>query len=113
MKSKNYNRNVETIKALKRVGSDFTIEHLIEHHLYCYSLEDYERLIALGEGAGYKVMYEGLVEDDDGDYWQLDLVKKVTPTLENIERQSVEIESFEAESNADYDGWGTEVETKL
>ncbi len=110
MKSINYDRNVKTLKALRESGSDPSKKHAIEHHLYCYSESDNEKLRELGKLSGYEIMYEGVVDDKDGQYWQLDLVKSVNPNIETIEIQSKEIERYAEQTNADYDGWGTEVE---
>jgi regulator of RNase E activity RraB len=110
MKSQRFEENKNTMEALINAGSDVNKAHLIEHHLYSYSKEEYEKLIQLGVAGGYELKYEGVVEDKDGDYWQLDLVKSAKPSLDSIELQALEIESYAKQANADYDGWGTEVE---
>ncbi|MGH8707814.1 MAG: ribonuclease E inhibitor RraB [Burkholderiales bacterium] len=38
------------------------------------------------------------------------MVKKSTPDIASIEKQALEIEQMAEKANADYDGWGTEVE---
>ncbi len=110
-KSKNYERNLKVLEALRNAGADSNKEHSIEHHLYCYSEDDYNLLMNLGKTNGYRVAYEGKEEDEDGTFWQLDLVKSTKPTFSTIEAQSKEIESFAEQAKADYDGWGTEVES--
>jgi regulator of ribonuclease activity B len=109
-KSKHYERNTKVVQALKDAGSDFGKLHSIEHHLYCYTQADFELAIALGTKSGYTVANEGTHEDDKGTFWSLDLVRKSTPDLTSIEKQSLEIELIAEKANADYDGWGTEVE---
>ena len=109
-KSKHYERNTKVVQALKDAGSDFRKLHSIEHHLYCYTEADFKLAIALGTKSGYTVANEGTHEDDKGRFWSLDLVRKSTPDLTSIEKQSIEIELIADEANADYDGWGTEVE---
>jgi regulator of RNase E activity RraB len=110
MKSSRYEANIKTLEALRNAGSNSNKNHHIEHHLYCFTIEDYEKLIELGRASGYEVKYEGVIEDDSGNYWQMDLVKFTKPNIELIEIQSLEIDSFAEQANADYDGWGTEVE---
>ena len=109
-KSKRYDVNVKIVKALKDAGSDFKKSHAIEHHLYCYTEPDFNLLISLGKKNGYMVAHEGRHEDDKGVFWSLDLIKKSSPDIESIEIQSIEIEHMAEKTNADYDGWGTEVE---
>jgi regulator of RNase E activity RraB len=109
-KSKHHERNTKVVQALKDAGSDFTKLHNIEHHLYCYTEADFKLAIALGSKSGYTVANEGTHEDDKGTFWSLDLVKRSTPDIPSIEKQAVEIERIAEEANADYDGWGTEVE---
>jgi regulator of RNase E activity RraB len=109
-KSKHHERNTKVVQALKDAGSDFTKLHNIEHHLYCYTEADFKLAIALGSRSGYTVANEGTHEDDKGTFWSLDLVKRSTPDIPSIEKQAVEIERIAEEANADYDGWGTEVE---
>ena len=41
--------------------------------------------------------------------WSLDLTVRSLPTLEAVERQSIEVEEIAGAAEADYDGWGTEV----
>ena|SRR5688500_10546646 len=109
-KSKHYERNVKTVQALKDAGSDFQKLHAIENHLYCYTEANFSLLIALGRKAGYEVAHEGTHEDDKGVFWALDLVKKATPDMASIEKQAIEVEDMAEKADADYDGWGTEVE---
>jgi regulator of RNase E activity RraB len=109
-KSKHYERNTKVVQALKDAGSDFGKLHSIEHHLYCYTEADLKLAITMGAGSGYTVANEGTHEDDRGTFWSLDLVKRSTPDLVSIEKQSLEIEQIAEAANADYDGWGTEVE---
>jgi regulator of ribonuclease activity B len=110
-KSKRYDANVKTVQAVKDAGSDFAKLHAIEHHLYCYTEESFDLLMALGREAGYEVAHEGRHEGDDGPFWSLDLVRKSTPDIFSIEKQALEIEAMAEKADADYDGWGTEVET--
>ena len=109
-RSKHYERNEKVVKALEDAGSDFRKLHSIEHHLYCYNEADFNLATALGIQSGYAVANQGTHEDDQGTVWSFDLVKKSTPDLASIEKQAIEIESIAEEANADYDGWGTEVE---
>lgn len=109
-KSKNYERNAKVLEALDNAGANLNKEHNIEHHLYCYSKENYEMLIKLGERNGYRVVHAGKEEDEEGVFWQLDLIKPIKPNLSNIECQSKEIELFAEKTSSDYDGWGTELE---
>lgn len=67
---------------------------------------------SLGIRRGYSVAHEGKHEDQE-DLWSLDLVKKSTPNIESVEQQSLEIKEIAEHANADYDGWGTEVEKLL
>ena len=108
--SKHYERNIKVVQALKDAGSDFTKLHNIEHHLYCHTEADFNLAITLGKNSGYSVANEGKHEDDKGVFWALDLVKQSTPDISSIEKQSIEIERIAEKANADYDGWGTEVE---
>ena len=109
-KSVNFERNVKVVQALKDAGSNFEKLHVIEHHIYCYTEPDFDHIITLGKDNGYVVANEGQHEDDKGVYWVLDLIKQSTPDLASIEKQSIEIEHFAEVANADYDGWGTEIE---
>jgi hypothetical protein len=109
-KSEHYERNVKVVQALKDAGSDFKKMHNIEHHLYCYTEADFNLAISLGKESGYSVANEGKHKDDKGAFWVLDLVKKSTPDIASVEKQSIEIERIAEKANADYDGWGTEVE---
>lgn len=109
-KSKHHDRNTKVVKALKDAGSDFRKLHSIEHHLYCYTEADFMLAIALGTQTGYAVANEGTHQGDNGKFWSLDLVKSSTPDIVSIEKQAVEIERIAEKANADYDGWGTEVE---
>jgi regulator of ribonuclease activity B len=109
-KSKNFERNVKVVQALKEAGSDFEKLHSIEHHLYCYTETDLNLVISLGKKSGYSVANEDKLKDDKGFFWALDLVKKSTPDIASVEKQSIEIERIAEKANADYDGWGTEVE---
>ena len=79
-KSKHHERNTKVVTALKNAGSDFRRLHNIEHHLYCYTEADFR------------------------------LATASTPDIFSIEKQAVEIERIAEKANADYDGWGTEVE---
>ena len=110
MKSKNYERNITVLEALQDAGSNVEKEHQIEHHFYCFSEENYQKLLELGRLAGYKIMFEGSADYGDGKMWQLDLVKSVKPSLNMIETQTLELEAFAEKTESDYDGWGTEVE---
>ena len=110
MKSKNYERNIMVLKALEDAGSNADKEHQIEHHFYCFSEENYQKLLELGRAAGYEIMFEGSADYGDGKMWQLDLVKSVKPSLNVIEAQTLELEAFAEKTESDYDGWGTEVE---
>lgn len=109
-KSKHYERNTKVVQALKDAGSDFGKLHSIEHHLYCYTEADLRLAISMGTKGGYTVANEGTHEDDGRTFWSLDLIKRSTPDLATIEKQALEIERIAEEANADYDGWGTEVE---
>lgn len=109
-KSINHERNIKVVQALKDAGSDFKKLHNIEHHLYCYTESDFNLVITLGKRSGYVVANDGKHKDDKGVFWALDLVKKSTPDIASIEGQSIEIERIAEKANADYDGWGTEVE---
>ena len=111
MKSKRYDKNVETIKALEAAGSNMGQKHNIEHHLYCYSNMGYQRLVELAKAAGYRIMYERIADYGEGKEWELDLVKIEKPTLATIEAQSLEVEGYAEETKSEYDGWGTEIET--
>ena len=110
MKSRNYNRNLAVLKALRDAGADFSKQHALEHHLYCNTQASFELVQSLGARHGYSVAHEGKHEDEAA-LWSLDLVKRSTPDIESVERQSLEIEQIAEQANADYDGWGTEVET--
>ena len=109
-KSKSYKANVKVVNALKEAGANFDKLHSIEHHFYCYSEAGYNQVITLGENLGYMPANEGKDEDENGIFWQLDLIKKSKPDIESIEKQVIEIEDIAEKSNADYDGWGTEIE---
>lgn len=109
-RSKHYERNIKVVQALKDAGSDFRKPHSIEHHLYCHTQADFKSAVALGTERGYTVANEGTHEDDKGTFWSLDLVKQSTPDITSIEKQALEIERIAEKANADYDGWGTEVE---
>ncbi|MFA6178114.1 MAG: ribonuclease E inhibitor RraB [Candidatus Methylopumilus sp.] len=108
-KSKHYERNVKVVQALNDAGSDFKKLHNIEHHLYCYTELDFNLVISLGKQSGYSVANEGKLKDDKSVFWALDLIKKSTPDIASVEKQSIEIERIAEKANADYDGWGTEV----
>jgi regulator of RNase E activity RraB len=109
MKSNSYERNIAVVKALEDARCNFGKLHSIEHHIYCFSEESFKNVIQSGIRLGYEIKYEGLVQGNDS-CWQLDLVKSDYPSIDNIERHSIEVEAICAEYNADYDGWGTEVE---
>ena len=109
MKSKHYERNYKTVEALRNAGANLDKPHSIEHHLYCYSESEFEKLKKLGIEYGYLILHDGIGEYEGEVFWQLDLVKSITPKLENIEAQAIEIEAIAERVNADYDGWGTEV----
>lgn len=109
-KSKSYERNIKTIQALEDADADFKKLHSIEHHLYCYTESDLKLVIALAREKGYTVANEGRHEDSDDVHWSLDLVKETTPDIAAIEKQTLEIELIAEKAQADYDGWGTEVE---
>lgn len=110
VKSKHYDRNLAVLKALKDAGADFRKEHALEHHLYCFTQASFELVQSLGGNRGYSIAHEGKHEDEN-DLWSLDLVKKSTPDIVSVEMQSLEVELIAEQANADYDGWGTEVET--
>jgi regulator of RNase E activity RraB len=107
-KSNNYDRNTEVVKALKEAGANFEKPHKLEHHLYCYTLASFDLVKSLGVRYGYSVAHDGKHEEEN--FWSLDLVKTSTPDIESVERQSFEIELIAEQSDAEYDGWGTEVE---
>ncbi|HMN44521.1 MAG TPA: ribonuclease E inhibitor RraB [Povalibacter sp.] len=109
IKSRNYDRNIAVVKALRDAGADFRKQHALEHHLYCYTQASFELVQSLGIRLGYSVAHEGKHEDEQ-DLWSLDLVKRSAPDIESVERQSLEIEEIAERANAKYDGWGTEVE---
>lgn len=109
-KSKSYEGNVKVVQALRDTGSDFKKVHRIEHHLYCYTESDFNLVITQGKKNGYVVANEGRHENDKGVFWSLDLVKMSTPDIASIEKQAIEIELIAEKAQADYDGWGTEVE---
>jgi regulator of RNase E activity RraB len=108
-RSKNYERNRAVLKALKDAGTNFQKPHALEHHLYCYTQDSFNLVQSLGTGLGYAVKHEGKNEDEES-LWSLDLVKTSTPDIDSVEGQSVEIEMIADQADADYDGWGTEVE---
>lgn len=108
-KSKSYERNRAVLKALREAGADFQKPHALEHHLYCYTQASFDLVQSLGTHHGYSVAHQGKHEEEEN-LWSLDLVKTSTPDIESVERQSIEIEMIAEQANADYDGWGTEVE---
>jgi regulator of ribonuclease activity B len=107
-RSKHYERNIATLRALKNAGSNPDKVHSIEHHLYCHSDSEFQKAVALGQRRGFTVAHAG--KHDDEELWSLDLVKRSLPSIEFIEEQAIEVEAIAAATEADYDGWGTEVE---
>jgi len=65
--------------------------------------------MTLGRERGFEVAHAGKHEDEEM-LWSLDLIVRSLPTMEAIECQSMEIEEIAEAAEADYDGWGTEVE---
>lgn len=111
MKSNHYDRTIKVLEALTNAGANIEKPHNIEHHIYCYTEADFRSLKTQGEALGYTVKCLGESEYNQKPLWQIDLVKPTKPNLQAIELQSLEIEFLTEKCNADYDGWGTEVET--
>ena len=107
-KSIHHERNIATLDALRNAGANPNKLHNIEHHLYCHSEESFNRVMSLGQQRGFEVAHSG--KDEDEELWSLDLVARSLPTLEAVNQQSIEIEEIAEATEADYDGWGTEVE---
>ena len=104
-----YDRNVATLRALRDAGANANKLHCIEHHLYCYSKESFELVTLLGQQQGFKVAHAGKHEQQEA-LWSLDLTISSLPNIDEIEKQSLKVEEIAERAEADYDGWGTEVE---
>lgn len=105
-----YERNARTLKALASAGANLGKPHTIEHHVYCHSIADAERVKQRGVNFGYEVMHNESHDRSGSAIWSCDLAKTSTPTIENIEAQALEIQQIINGIEAEYDGWGTEVE---
>lgn len=108
-RSKHYDRNVATLRALHDAGANPNKMHCIEHHLYCHSQASYDLVVSLGRQQGFDVAHGGKHEEEEG-LWSLDLILNCLPNMDEIERQSLKVEEIAERAQADYDGWGTEVE---
>ncbi len=108
--SRYYERNIKTLQALTKAGANSAKVHTIEHHIYCQSIADVELVTQRGSNLGYEVMHSYARDRNGKRFWSFDLVKKSTPTIENIEVQSFELLQIIDGIDAQYDGWGTEVE---
>jgi regulator of ribonuclease activity B len=108
-KSSHCERNIATLHALQNAGANPNKLHSIEHHLYCYSEASFNLVMSLGRQRGFEVAHAGKREEEEA-LWSLDLTVRSLPTMEAVEWQSIEIEEIAEAAEADYDGWGTEVE---
>lgn len=103
------NKDLETIMALKRNGSDLSKAHILEHHVYVFSEKSAKKLSKKGISLGYKSSKIQPGNYEGNSYWFLDLIKPTIPEIEIVTNETTLMLKLAKEFDAVYDGWGTNV----
>jgi regulator of ribonuclease activity B len=102
-------KDLMTIDALKRNGSNLSKPHKLEHHFYVFSVHAAEALSKAGTALGYISSKIERGEHKGTIYWYFDLIKPTVPSLENITKETTLMLKLSREHKAEYDGWGTHI----
>ena len=102
-------KDLETIKALKRSGSDLSKAHILEHHFYVFSEKTANRLLEKGVSLGYKSSKIQSGNYEGNSYWYFDLIKPTIPEIDIVTKETFLMLKLAKEFDAEYDGWGTNI----
>src|SRR6266511_3165334 len=100
------NKDVMTIDALTRNGSNLSRPHKLEHHFYVFSVQAAEALSKAGTALGYNSSKIERGEHKGAINWYFDLIKPTVPSLENVTKETTLMLKLSREHKAEYDGWG-------
>lgn len=105
-------QNRRVVDELEKRGDDHSIPRPVDHAIYFRTPRDRNAFALAAAGAGFTV---GSVSEHDIDQadrrFFLNLVRTHTVMLEDIDRVVLQLLELAKQYNADYDGWGCEVQT--
>ena len=97
--------NIDTIKALKKNGSNMSKSHSIEHHFVSKNKKNIESLSKIATDNNYKIskiLSTGLIFKT----YFFDIIIETIPSIANITNGTNEMIKLSDEYGCDYDGWG-------
>jgi regulator of RNase E activity RraB len=103
-------QNRRVVNVLTKRGDDHSIPRPVDHALYFRSPEKRKAFAVAAVRAGFAVVSEGHETDEGGRYF-LNVVRTETVTLDQVDRSVLELFELAKQYDADYDGWGCEVQT--
>jgi uncharacterized protein (TIGR01619 family) len=105
-------QNRRVVDELDKRGDDHSIPRPVDHAIYFRTPTDRNAFALASVGAGFTVRSVSEHDTDKADRrFFLNLVRTDTVTLEHIDRVVLQLLELAKQYNADYDGWGCEVQT--
>jgi len=105
-------QNRRVVSELEKRGDVHSIARPIDHAIYFRSPGDRKAFAAAAVAAGFAVLGESDHDTDEGGRrYLVDLVRADPATIEHIDEVVLQLLELAKRYNADYDGWGCEVQT--
>ncbi len=106
------NFDIETKKALEAQGDVEMTWHTVEHHFLADRKAVLDDVARIGRMLcfAHSEIKEGRTQQG-AQYWYFDLLSQTNTHLAELARQSILMFSLAEAYGAEYDGWGTSVET--